>query len=35
MWIAHAVDSIARRIVDDGETALHSPLGKPSGHIGG
>ncbi len=33
MWITHAVDSIARRIVDDRQTALHSRLGKPPGHI--
>ncbi len=33
MWITHAVDSIARRIVDDREAALHSRLGKPPGHI--
>lgn len=35
MWITHAVDSIARRIVDDRQTALHSRLGKPPGHIDG
>ena len=33
MWITHAVDSIARRIVDDRQVALHSRLGKPPGHI--
>ena len=33
MWITHAVDSIARRIVDDREAALHARLGKPPGHI--
>jgi hypothetical protein len=33
MWITHAVDSIARRIVDDRQAALHSRLGKPPGHI--
>ena len=33
MWITHAVDSIARRIVHDRETALHARLGKPPGHI--
>ncbi len=33
MWITHAVDSIARRIVHDRESALHSRLGKPPGHI--
>ncbi len=35
MWITHAVDSIARRIVDDRQAALHSRLGKPPGHIEG
>ena len=33
MWITHAVDSIARRVVNDRATALHSRLGKPPGHI--
>lgn len=33
MWITHAVNGIARRIVDDRQTALHSRLGKPPGHI--
>jgi hypothetical protein len=35
MWITHAVDSIARRIVNDRQAALHSRLGKPPGHIDG
>ena len=35
MWITHAVDRIARRIVDDRQAALHSRLGKPPGHIEG
>jgi hypothetical protein len=35
MWITHAVDSIARRIVDNRQAALSSRLGKPPGHLDG
>jgi phosphoserine phosphatase len=34
MWIMHAVDRIAGRIVKDREAALHSSMGEPPSHLG-